>query len=153
MTIISIKEEYLIVDRWGTAYVGELCHELKPPVSINVARWCVMDFQSNGMLWWRSWDYSLAWWTMTGGMKHFLSAWVKTSKLHQNGARSPVCTFHIISPLKYLYVHTTLCHLPLGSNPISSQFHTWVALGWIWWRSGGTIFRTWKGYLSWLFAC
>ena len=43
ITIVSIKEEYLIVDRGGTAYGGELGHGLKPPVSIHVARWCVMD--------------------------------------------------------------------------------------------------------------
>ena len=43
MTIVSIEEEYLIVDRGGTTYVGELGHGLKPPVSIHVARWCVMD--------------------------------------------------------------------------------------------------------------
>ena len=44
MTILSIEEEYLIVDRGGTVYVGELVHGLKPPVSLHVARWCVMDF-------------------------------------------------------------------------------------------------------------
>ena len=43
MTIMSIGEEYLIVDRGGTTYVGELGHGLKPPISIHVARWCVMD--------------------------------------------------------------------------------------------------------------
>ena len=43
MTILSTKEEYLIVDRGVTVYVGELGHVLKPPVSIHVARWCVMD--------------------------------------------------------------------------------------------------------------
>ena len=31
----------------------------------------------------------------------------------------------------------------MGSNWFSSQFHTWVGLGWIWWRSGGTIFLWW----------
>ena len=44
MTILSTKEEYLIVDRGGTAYVGELGHGLKPPVSIHVSRWCAMDY-------------------------------------------------------------------------------------------------------------
>ena len=44
MTIVSIKEYYLIVDRVGAAYVVELGHGLKSPVSIHVARWCVMDF-------------------------------------------------------------------------------------------------------------
>ena len=44
MTIVSIEEEYLIVDRGGTAYVGELGHGLKPPVYIRVARWCVTDY-------------------------------------------------------------------------------------------------------------
>ena len=41
---MSIEEEYLIVDRGGAAYVGELDHGLKPPVSIHVAIWCVMEF-------------------------------------------------------------------------------------------------------------
>ena len=43
MTIVSIEEEYLIVDRRCAAYVGALGHGLKPPVSIYVAIWCVMD--------------------------------------------------------------------------------------------------------------
>ena len=43
MTIVSIEEECLIVDRGGTAYVGELGHGLKLPVYIHVAIWCVMD--------------------------------------------------------------------------------------------------------------
>ena len=43
ITIVSWEEEYLIVDRGGTAYVGELGHGLKTPVSIHVAILCVMD--------------------------------------------------------------------------------------------------------------
>ena len=42
-TTVSIEEEYLIFDRGGAAYVGELGHGLKPPVYIHVTRWCVMD--------------------------------------------------------------------------------------------------------------
>ena len=38
-----IKEDYLIVERGGGTYIGELGHGLKPPISIHVARWCVMD--------------------------------------------------------------------------------------------------------------
>ena len=72
--------------------------------------------QYNGMLLWRSWDYSLAWWTMTGGMKHFLSARVKTSKVHQNGARSPVCIFHIF-PLKLLVSTHNLAPFTVGVKP------------------------------------
>ena len=44
MTIVSIEEEYLIFDRGGTAYVGELGHGLKTPVSVHVDRWCVKDW-------------------------------------------------------------------------------------------------------------
>ena len=44
MTIVSVEEECLIVDRGGAEYVGEFGHGIKPPVSIHVARWCVMDF-------------------------------------------------------------------------------------------------------------
>ena len=43
MIIVSIKEEYLIFDKGGTTYVRELGRGLKPPVSIHVATWCVMD--------------------------------------------------------------------------------------------------------------
>ena len=43
MTIVSIEEEYLIVYRGSTAYIGELGHGLKPPISIHEAVWCVMD--------------------------------------------------------------------------------------------------------------
>ena len=44
MNIASTEEEYLIADRVCTAYVGDFFHGLKPPVSIHVARWCVMEF-------------------------------------------------------------------------------------------------------------
>ena len=43
VTIVATKEEYQIVDRVGAAYVGELCHGLKPYVYIHIAIWCVMD--------------------------------------------------------------------------------------------------------------
>ena len=43
MTIVSIKEEYLIFDRGSAVYVGELDHGLKPPISIHVSIWCVID--------------------------------------------------------------------------------------------------------------
>ena len=43
MTIVSTKEDYLIVERGGAAYVRELGRGLKPPVSVHVAIWCVMD--------------------------------------------------------------------------------------------------------------
>ena len=43
VTIVSVKEDYLTVDRGGAAYVGELGHGLKPPVSIYVSRWCVVE--------------------------------------------------------------------------------------------------------------
>ena len=33
----------MIVDKGGAAYVRELYHGLKPPVSIHVSIWCVMD--------------------------------------------------------------------------------------------------------------
>ena len=43
MTIVSIEEYYLIFDRGGAIYFGELGHGLNPPVSIHIYRWCVMD--------------------------------------------------------------------------------------------------------------
>ena len=41
---MSIEEDYLIVDRGGAAYVGDLVHGLKPPVSIHAYRWCVVEY-------------------------------------------------------------------------------------------------------------
>ena len=43
VNIVSIEEEYMIFDRRGATYVGELGYGLKPPVSIHVTRWCVTD--------------------------------------------------------------------------------------------------------------
>ena len=54
--------------------------------------------QYSGMLKWRYLDYSLAWFTMMGGMEHFPPDWAKKSNVHQNCAHSPVCNFQIISP-------------------------------------------------------
>ena len=42
VTIVSIEEVYIIFDRGGAAYVVELYHDIKPPVSVHVARCCVM---------------------------------------------------------------------------------------------------------------
>ena len=56
------------------------------------------NVQSSGVLKWIYWEYSLFWCKMMCGMKHFPSARVKTSNVHQNYARSPVYTFHIRSP-------------------------------------------------------
>ena len=42
-TIVSTEEEYIIFDRGGAVYAGEIDHGLNPPVSIHVPRWCVMD--------------------------------------------------------------------------------------------------------------
>ena len=44
MTIMSFEEDYLIVYRGGATCVGELGHGLKPPISINLSIWCVMEF-------------------------------------------------------------------------------------------------------------
>ena len=44
VNIVSIKEEYLIVDRGCAAYVGYLGHGIMPPVPIHVSIWCVMDY-------------------------------------------------------------------------------------------------------------
>ena len=41
VTVVSIKEKYLIVDRLSAAYVGELGHGFESPVSIHITRWCV----------------------------------------------------------------------------------------------------------------
>ena len=43
MTIVSIKEDFRIVDRGGSTFVGELFHGLNMPVSIHVSRWCVVE--------------------------------------------------------------------------------------------------------------
>ena len=41
---MSTKEKYLIFDRGGVAYVEELCRGFKPPVSMHIPIWYVMDF-------------------------------------------------------------------------------------------------------------
>ena len=38
------KENYLIVDRAGVTYSGELGHGFKPLVSIHILVWCVVDY-------------------------------------------------------------------------------------------------------------
>ena len=43
MPFISIDESYLIVDRVGDTYGGELGRVFKPPVSIHKTRYCLMD--------------------------------------------------------------------------------------------------------------
>ena len=40
---MSIEEKYLVVERGGATYFGELGHGFKPPISIHIPRWCVMD--------------------------------------------------------------------------------------------------------------
>ena len=44
VTFVSIKEEYLIVERVGATYFMELVHGLNTPISIHIARWSVMEF-------------------------------------------------------------------------------------------------------------
>ena len=41
---MSTKEKYMIDDRGGATYVVKLGHGFKPPVSIHIPRWCVMEF-------------------------------------------------------------------------------------------------------------
>ena len=65
------------------------------PVSIHIPIWCVIDFQFSEMLKSRSWEYSLDWCTIMGGMNNLPSARVKKINVHQNGDRSPIFTLHI----------------------------------------------------------
>ena len=44
MAVMSIKENYLIFDREGSTYIGELGRVFKPSVSIHIPRSCVMKF-------------------------------------------------------------------------------------------------------------
>ena len=71
---------------------------------------------------------TFSWWKTMGSMKHFPPVWVKTSKLHQNGDHYTFCTFHIHYSRSNFQVHTTLFQFWFISNPISSQFHTCMAL-------------------------
>ena len=52
----------------------------------------------SGLPKWKYWDYSFAWCTIMGSMKHFQSDQVRTSNVHQNGALYQVLTFYICSP-------------------------------------------------------
>ena len=40
---MSIKENHFIIDRGGAAYIGVLGYGFKPPVSIHIHIWCVMN--------------------------------------------------------------------------------------------------------------
>ena len=51
------------------------------------------------------------------------------------------------SPVKNLYVKTTLSHNRLGPNPISSKFQTWDVRGWGSLRCLGTFFW-WRGIVG-----
>ena len=44
VAVMSINENYLVVDRVGAVYVGELGHGFKPPKYIHIPRWCLMEF-------------------------------------------------------------------------------------------------------------
>ena len=44
LAVISTKEKCLIVDRGNVTYVGELGCVFKPPTSIHIPSWCVMEF-------------------------------------------------------------------------------------------------------------
>ena len=44
LTVMYIEEKYLIVYRVGASYIGYLGHGFKPPVSIHIPIWCVMDY-------------------------------------------------------------------------------------------------------------
>ena len=52
-----------------------------------------------------------------GGMNHLPLAQIKTSNVHQNGAHSPVCTFHIFSHEKKLVSSYDFVPLSFGINP------------------------------------
>ena len=43
VSVISIEEDCFIVDRGYAVYIGELGHVFKPPVSIHIPRWSVME--------------------------------------------------------------------------------------------------------------
>ena len=98
MTIVSTKEEYLIVDRRGAAYFEELGNGLKQHVFIHVAICHLMDFPVQWYVVMEIMVVILGLVNNDGRHKHRPSALVNTSKVHHNGAKSPVSTFHIISP-------------------------------------------------------
>ena len=98
MTDMYIEEQYIIVDKGGAAYLGELGYGFKRPISIYIPRWCAVDCPLQ-------WDVELeilgvlpSWCKIMSDMNHCPSARLKTSNVNKNGACSPVCTFHIHSP-------------------------------------------------------
>ena len=72
---------------------------------------------SSGMSKWRYLEYSLVWCTMRGFMKHSPSAWMKSSNVHHNGDRYPVCTFPHFSILKQLVITYGLVPPSIGIKP------------------------------------
>ena len=43
VAVMSTNENDLIVEKGGSAYIGELGHGFKPHISIHIHRCCVMD--------------------------------------------------------------------------------------------------------------
>ena len=44
VTVVSIKEQYLIVYRGGATCVGEFGHSFYPFAFTHITRWCVMEY-------------------------------------------------------------------------------------------------------------
>ena len=44
VAVTSTEENYLIVERTGVAYGGELGHEFNPPIYIRIHLWCVVYY-------------------------------------------------------------------------------------------------------------
>ena len=92
---MSTEEKYLIFDRGGATYVGELSHGFKPPISIHIPRFYVIDCKVQ-------WDFVMDILGVFLGLVQSEGchevARVKTSNVHQNGALYPVSKSHIIYP-------------------------------------------------------
>ena len=41
---MSIKEQYLIIDRVDNTYIGGLANLFQPSISTHITRWCVLDY-------------------------------------------------------------------------------------------------------------
>ena len=79
---------------------------------------------------------------MMVGMNHFTSSQVEISNVHQNGDRSPVCTFrnfHLERTCKYIWPCSILIW---DQNQLHrSSIPEWLLVGYHWYQKGWWFFK------------
>ena len=150
MSGMAITVEPLGIKGRRSAHGGKIGHGFMPTTTIHISWQLIVDYPITGYVVMEILPIvcSLVR-TTIGGMKHYPSARANMRTVHQNGDLTPVLVLHSLSYVKNLYMHTILFQLPLGSNPILSQFHTCDAQGWMSCRIGRTTYSL-TGRLSYV---